>query len=102
VHSLQSQADGGLLDPDDRLLDVVDDREQIIANFEDDDSHTRHITGAPPHHAGDRGDGASAGGSSVGSSSAGGNSPDLFMPHMHPSVSLHSFKISASFMVIDF
>ncbi|XP_059471634.1 partitioning defective 3 homolog isoform X3 [Neocloeon triangulifer] len=83
VHSLQSQSDGGILDPDDRLLDVVDDREQIIANFEDDDAHGRHITGAPPH-VGDRGDGASAGGSSVGSSSAGGNSPDLFISHLHP------------------
>jgi partitioning defective protein 3 len=90
VHSLQS-ADGGILDPDDRLLDVVDDREQIIANFEDDDTNARHITGAPTHHVGDRGDGASAGGSSVGSSSAGGNSPDLFMTHMHPPVSHHIF-----------
>ncbi|XP_065351976.1 partitioning defective 3 homolog isoform X5 [Cloeon dipterum] len=85
VHSLQSQSDGGILDPDDRLLDVVDDREQIIANYEDDETaqHGRHIAGAPPH-VGDRGDGASAGGSSVGSSSAGGNSPDIFISHLHP------------------
>lgn len=60
VHSLQSQSDGGILDPDDRLNDVADDREQIIATFED---------GEPPVHHG--GDGAS--GSSVGSPS-----PDMF------------------------
>ncbi|KAI5711159.1 hypothetical protein M8J75_014676 [Diaphorina citri] len=61
VHSLQSQSDGGILDPDDKLSDVADDREQIIANFEDGDG--------PHHHAG--GDGAS--GSSVGT-----GSPDIF------------------------
>uniref|UniRef100_A0A8D8LHB1 Partitioning defective 3 homolog n=1 Tax=Cacopsylla melanoneura TaxID=428564 RepID=A0A8D8LHB1_9HEMI len=61
VHSLQSQSDGGILDPDDKLNDVADDREQIIANFEDGDG--------PHHHAG--GDGAS--GSSVGT-----GSPDIF------------------------
>lgn len=60
VHNLQSQSDGGILDPDDRLNDVADDREQIIANFEDGDGH---------HHGG--GDGAS--GSSVGT-----GSPDIF------------------------
>ncbi|XP_073969994.1 par-3 family cell polarity regulator isoform X4 [Rhodnius prolixus] len=60
VHSLQTQRDGGILDPDDRLHDVADDREQIIANFGE---------GEGPHHGG--GDGAS--GSSVGTSS-----PDIF------------------------
>ncbi|XP_021913897.1 partitioning defective 3 homolog isoform X3 [Zootermopsis nevadensis] len=60
VHNLQSQSDGGILDPDDRLNDVADDREQIIANFEDGDGQ---------HHGG--GDGAS--GSSVGT-----GSPDIF------------------------
>ena len=60
VHNLQSQSDGGILDPDDRLHDVADDREQIIANFEDGDGQ---------HHGG--GDGAS--GSSVGT-----GSPDIF------------------------
>ena len=59
VHSLQSRSDGGLLDPDDRLVDVADDREQIVAKFEE-----RY---GP--HAG--GDGAS--GSSVGT-----GSPDIF------------------------
>ncbi|KAL3268985.1 hypothetical protein HHI36_008071 [Cryptolaemus montrouzieri] len=59
VHNLQSQG-GGILDPDDRLCDVVDDREQILATFEDGDG---------PHHGG--GDGAS--GSSVGT-----GSPDIF------------------------
>lgn len=60
VHNLQSQSGGGILDPDDRLSDVADDREQIIANFEDGDG---------VHHGG--GDGAS--GSSVGT-----GSPDIF------------------------
>ncbi|KAL0267790.1 UNVERIFIED_CONTAM: hypothetical protein PYX00_009956 [Menopon gallinae] len=59
VQSLQT-SDGGILDPDDRLNDVVDDREQIIANFSDGDG--RHNGG---------GDGAS--GSSVGT-----ESPDIF------------------------
>ncbi|XP_044753306.1 partitioning defective 3 homolog isoform X3 [Coccinella septempunctata] len=59
VHNLQTQG-GGILDPDDKLCDVVDDREQILATFEDGDG---------PHHGG--GDGAS--GSSVGT-----GSPDIF------------------------
>lgn len=60
VHNLQSQG-GGILDPDDHLSDVVDDREQILASFED---------GEGAHHHGG-GDGAS--GSSVGT-----GSPDIF------------------------
>ncbi|XP_075237372.1 par-3 family cell polarity regulator [Lycorma delicatula] len=60
VHSLQSR-EGGILDPDDRLLDVADDREQIVATFEDGDEHHQHQGG----------DGAS--GSSVGTPS-----PDIF------------------------
>nr|XP_024215630.1 partitioning defective 3 homolog B [Halyomorpha halys] len=58
VHSLQTQRDGGILDPDDRLYDVADDREQIIANFGE----------GPGSHGG--GDGAS---------SAGTSSPDIFV-----------------------
>ncbi|XP_046994334.1 partitioning defective 3 homolog [Schistocerca americana] len=71
VHNLRSQAGGGILDPDDRLLDVADDREQIVANFEESGGGPG---GGPPlllPHGG--GDGASAGGSSVGTSS-----PDIF------------------------
>lgn len=64
VHNLQSQG-GGILDLDDRLSDVVDDREQILANFEDGDG---------THHGG--GDGAS--GSSVGT-----GSPDIFNDGEH-------------------
>lgn len=60
VHNLQSQG-GGILDLDDRLNDVADDREQILASFEDGDG--------AHHHGG--GDGAS--GSSVGT-----GSPDIF------------------------
>lgn len=51
VHSLQSQSDGGILDPDDRLRDVADDREQIIALYEDGDRNS------PQQHCG--GDGTS-------------------------------------------
>jgi partitioning defective protein 3 len=65
VHNLQSQG-GGILDPDDRLSDVVDDREQILASFEDGDG--------AHHHGG--GDGAS--GSSVGT-----GSPDIFHDGEH-------------------
>ncbi|XP_025835451.1 partitioning defective 3 homolog isoform X2 [Agrilus planipennis] len=66
VHNLQTQG-GGILDHDDRLNDVVDDREQILASFEDGDgSH---------HHGG--GDGAS------GSSSVGTGSPDIFNDGNH-------------------
>lgn len=60
VHNLQSQG-GGILDPDDRLSDVADDREQILASFEDGEG--AHLHGG--------GDGAS--GSSVGT-----GSPDIF------------------------
>lgn len=59
VHSLQSQSDGGILDPDDRLRDVADDREQIVALYDDGDSNSPH------QHGG--GDGASA-----------TSSPDIF------------------------
>lgn len=31
VHNLKSLSDGGILDPDDRLNDVADDREQVTA-----------------------------------------------------------------------
>lgn len=34
MHNLR-QLDGGILDPDDRLNDVADDREQIIAIYEE-------------------------------------------------------------------
>lgn len=57
ISSLSSLTGGGLLDPDDRLCDVADDREQILA----------HFSGTDVLHAG--GDGAS---------SVGTNSPDFF------------------------
>ncbi|CAG9829194.1 unnamed protein product [Diabrotica balteata] len=65
VHNLQSQG-GGILDPDDKLNDVADDREQILASFEDGEG--AHIHGG--------GDGAS--GSSVGT-----GSPDIFHDGEH-------------------
>ncbi|XP_077271740.1 partitioning defective 3 homolog isoform X3 [Temnothorax americanus] len=57
INSLSSLTGGGLLDPDDRLCDVADDREQIVA----------HFTSSDVSHVG--GDGAS---------SVGTNSPDFF------------------------
>ncbi|XP_071557635.1 partitioning defective 3 homolog isoform X1 [Temnothorax nylanderi] len=57
INSLSSLTGGGLLDPDDRLCDVADDREQIVA----------HFTSSDISHVG--GDGAS---------SVGTNSPDFF------------------------
>lgn len=62
VHHLQSQS--GILDPDDKLNDVADDREQIIASFDEYNGPDSHI------HQG-AGDGAS--GSSIGT-----ESPDIF------------------------
>lgn len=62
VHNVKSYNDGGILDPDDQLNDVVDDREQIIAVFEEQSSP------CPTHNTGD---GTSA-------SSVGTESPDIF------------------------
>lgn len=62
VHNLKSCSDGGILDPDDRLGDVADDREQIIAIFEED------RWPLPPDNAGD----------GTSSSSVGTGSPDIF------------------------
>lgn len=55
---MQTERDGGILDPDDRLTDVADDRERIVAKFEEG--------------YGPRADGASA------NSSIGSDSPDIF------------------------
>ncbi|XP_012937571.1 partitioning defective 3 homolog [Aplysia californica] len=62
VTNLKTICYGGILDPDDQLSDVVDDREQLIAVFEEQDR-------ASIQHNG--GDGASA-------SSTGTVSPDIF------------------------
>ncbi|XP_045604330.1 partitioning defective 3 homolog isoform X4 [Procambarus clarkii] len=64
VHNLK-QLDGGILDPDDRLNDVADDREQIIALYEEQVHH---------HHGGD---GTSA------SSDSENPSPDIFQDIEH-------------------
>ncbi|GAB1601107.1 partitioning defective 3 homolog isoform X1 [Argonauta hians] len=61
VQSLKTSTDEGILDPDDFLNDVVDDREQLIAIY--DESHLNHVF--------NNGDGASA-------SSVGTSSPDIF------------------------
>ncbi|XP_064613950.1 partitioning defective 3 homolog isoform X2 [Liolophura sinensis] len=62
VHNVKTSEDGGILDPDDQVCAVADDREQIIAYFEEQ-------SGPPVPHNG--GDGASA-------SSVGTSSPDIF------------------------
>ncbi|CAL1541076.1 unnamed protein product [Lymnaea stagnalis] len=62
VTSLKTISGGGILDPDDLLSDVVDDREQLIAEYEE------HNRPSIPHNGGD---GASA-------SSTGTISPDIF------------------------
>ncbi|XP_067639722.1 partitioning defective 3 homolog isoform X3 [Eurosta solidaginis] len=62
VHHLQTQS--GILDPDDCVGDVADDREQILASFDD--------SGPDPGVPQGGGDGAS------GSSSVGTGSPDIF------------------------
>ncbi|XP_011312875.1 partitioning defective 3 homolog [Fopius arisanus] len=61
ITSLSSLTGGGLLDPDDRLCDVADDREQIVAHFSGNEV---------PHVGGD------------GASSVGTNSPDFFHHHV--------------------
>lgn len=66
VHHLQTQS--GILDPDDKVSDVADDREQILASFED--------TGPDPGVPQGGGDGAS--GSSVGT-----GSPDIFRVNIY-------------------
>ncbi|CAG0885577.1 unnamed protein product [Darwinula stevensoni] len=55
VHSLHSEGAGGILDPDDRLRDVTDDREEIRAVFDEEGGDGG---GAPSLHA--AGDGTSA------------------------------------------
>lgn len=62
IHHLQTQS--GILDPDDCVKDVVDDREHILASFED--------SGPDPGVQQGGGDGAS------GTSSVGTGSPDIF------------------------
>ena len=56
VHTLQA-GPGGILYPDDQLADVADDKEHIIAIYEEE---------RPPHHGAD------------GTSSDGTASPDVF------------------------
>lgn len=82
VHHLQSQS--GILDPDDHVHDVADDREQILASYDDH-------PGPDPSVPQGGGDGAS--GSSVGT-----GSPDIFRVqdgkytnhlHQNESVSTH-------------
>ncbi|XP_045168371.2 partitioning defective 3 homolog isoform X3 [Mercenaria mercenaria] len=62
VHTVRTVNEDSILDPDDTLCDVVDDREQLIADFEEQG-------GPRSHHNG--GDGQSV-------SSTGTGSPDIF------------------------
>ncbi|KAL7027972.1 hypothetical protein ACKWTF_005666 [Chironomus riparius] len=81
VHHLQSQS--GILDPDDHVHDVADDREQILASYDD---HLGPDPGVP------QGGGDGASGSSVGT-----GSPDIFRiqdgkytnHHQNESISTH-------------
>ncbi|XP_013401792.1 partitioning defective 3 homolog [Lingula anatina] len=71
IDTLKNYNDGGILDPDDQLCDVADDREQIIAMYEEQSAPS------VPHNGGD---GTSA-------SSVGTASPDIFQAgdgHPHP------------------
>ncbi|XP_014680147.1 PREDICTED: partitioning defective 3 homolog, partial [Priapulus caudatus] len=61
VHNMKTTSDDGILDPDDLLSDVVDDREQIEASFEEQ---------TQPHNGGD---------GTSGSSSVGTSSPELIV-----------------------
>ncbi|XP_042903648.1 partitioning defective 3 homolog isoform X2 [Parasteatoda tepidariorum] len=62
IHNLKLLSDGGILDPDDKLNDVADDREQITAVYDEElSSYLMH----------NGGDGTSA-------SSIGTESPDIF------------------------
>uniref|UniRef100_A0A8C5AKZ7 Par-3 family cell polarity regulator n=1 Tax=Gadus morhua TaxID=8049 RepID=A0A8C5AKZ7_GADMO len=60
VHRLEHGGDGGILDLDDVLCDVADDKDRLVAVYEEQDPHSG-------------GDGTSA-------SSTGTQSPDLFAP----------------------
>ncbi|CAG5115048.1 unnamed protein product [Candidula unifasciata] len=73
VTSLKTISGGGILDPDDQLVDVVDDKEQLIADFEEHDRPSVQHNG---------GDGASA-------SSTGTTSPDMFQASNGANVPLH-------------
>ncbi|XP_071494420.1 partitioning defective 3 homolog [Diadema antillarum] len=64
VHSLSSQNEGGILDVDDVVCDVVDDREKLTAHFEEQDPSRAHVVSNHFH-----GDGTSTCASSVGTAS---------------------------------
>lgn len=59
VGALRS-SDGAILDPDDRLVDVVDDREQLVACLNGNESHSTAILIGTRSGFGPRGDGTSA------------------------------------------
>ncbi|XP_055370889.1 partitioning defective 3 homolog isoform X2 [Condylostylus longicornis] len=80
VHHLQTQS--GILDPDDCIGDVADDREQILASFED--------SGPDPGVQQGGGDGAS------GSSSVGTGSPDIFRDPTNQDAATRTNASSAS------
>ncbi|XP_071446163.1 partitioning defective 3 homolog [Hetaerina americana] len=74
VRALRSQSGGGILDPDDLLSDVADDRETIVAGGGGGEGGGGD---RPPHAHHGGGDGAS------GSSSVGTGSPDMFTDGDH-------------------
>ncbi|KAL3831306.1 hypothetical protein ACJMK2_023076 [Sinanodonta woodiana] len=72
VRTVRTLNDGGILDPDDQLNHVVDDREQLLADFEEQ--------GGPSYPS--NGDGASG-------SSAGTSSPDIFQSELLSNKNFH-------------
>lgn len=64
VHFLETSEDHGILDPDDMLCDVVDDKDKLLAVFQEGTSQTLHRP-------------AQNGGYGTSASSVGTASPDL-------------------------
>ncbi|KAH3721294.1 hypothetical protein DPMN_064214 [Dreissena polymorpha] len=86
VHTLRTVSEDSILDPDDTLCDVVDDREQLVADFEEQ--------GGPRHHH-NGGDGQSV-------SSAGTASPEIFTSDLtnHKSDHQRGFSLDSNHDVI--
>ncbi|KAM4718376.1 partitioning defective 3 homolog isoform 2-T2 [Anableps anableps] len=78
VHRLE-HGDGGILDLDDMLCDVVDDKDRLVAVYEEQD----------PHNGGD---GTSA-------SSTGTQSPDTFASEMNSASAFHPYQAASEIEV---
>nr|XP_039262118.1 serine/arginine repetitive matrix protein 2-like isoform X2 [Styela clava] len=49
IRQLENAVDGGILDTDDYVFDVAEDRDQLIAIFEEEDNQTYHYNGWDRH-----------------------------------------------------